>query len=200
MVFVNLLQITVFDHRGCAEHVNKEYTGPKSGDENDEMVVEVKQTKFNRDNPKFTDMADSIYRVSTFCMLCPNRTLVSLNLCRTEPFPLSIRVLLPTSASLSAFLPRRSPLARCTSTRSATSATRASERGARAVSTGGREGGPLASPHLVPSARILKSCRENKTVHTPARIRAGDADGSHRYPTRCGRGGASSQRDAGAEE
>ena len=102
MVFINLLQITVFDHRGCAEHVNKEYTGPKSGDENDEMVVEVKQTKFNRDNPKFTDMADSIYRVSTFCMLCPNRTLVTLNLCRTEQFPLSIRVVLTTSASLSA--------------------------------------------------------------------------------------------------
>jgi hypothetical protein len=46
--------------------VNKEYTGPKAGNENDEMVVEVKQTKFNRDNPKFADQADAILRVSTF--------------------------------------------------------------------------------------------------------------------------------------
>jgi hypothetical protein len=34
--------ITVFDHRGCAEHVNKEYTGPKAGNENDEMSIKVK--------------------------------------------------------------------------------------------------------------------------------------------------------------
>jgi hypothetical protein len=72
-----MLQITVFDHRGCAEHENKEYTGPKSGDENDEMLVEVKQTKFNRDNPKFTDMADSIYRV---CELLVTNTLKSIQL------------------------------------------------------------------------------------------------------------------------
>jgi hypothetical protein len=56
-------QITVFDHRGCAEHVNKEYTGPKAGNENDEMLVEVKQTKFNRDNPKFIDLANTVYKV-----------------------------------------------------------------------------------------------------------------------------------------
>ncbi|EKX43260.1 phycoerythrin alpha subunit 13 [Guillardia theta CCMP2712] len=52
--------ITVFDHRGCAEHVNKEYTGPKSNDENDEMLVKVKQTKLRRDDPKFVELADRI--------------------------------------------------------------------------------------------------------------------------------------------
>jgi hypothetical protein len=31
----------VFDHRGCAEHANKEYTGPKAGNENDEMSIKV---------------------------------------------------------------------------------------------------------------------------------------------------------------
>ena len=36
------LQITVFDHRGCAEHANKEYTGPKAGNENDEMSIKVR--------------------------------------------------------------------------------------------------------------------------------------------------------------
>ena len=31
----------MFDHRGCAEHANKEYTGPKAGNENDEMSIKV---------------------------------------------------------------------------------------------------------------------------------------------------------------
>ena len=35
------LQITVFDHRGCSEHVNREYTGPKAGNDNDEMALKV---------------------------------------------------------------------------------------------------------------------------------------------------------------
>ena len=33
--------ITVFDHRGCTAHTNKEYTGGKSGDQDDEMCVKV---------------------------------------------------------------------------------------------------------------------------------------------------------------
>jgi hypothetical protein len=43
-------QITVFDHRGCAEHANKEYTGPKAGNENDEMSIKVrfKEKSFGR--------------------------------------------------------------------------------------------------------------------------------------------------------
>jgi hypothetical protein len=36
-----LTQITVFDHRGCSEHVNREYTGPKAGNDNDEMALKV---------------------------------------------------------------------------------------------------------------------------------------------------------------
>ena len=40
---VSIPQITIFDHRGCAEHVNKEYTGPKAGNENDEMALKVIQ-------------------------------------------------------------------------------------------------------------------------------------------------------------
>jgi len=37
--------ITVFDHRGCTAHTNKEYTGGKSGDQDDEMCVKVEQKK-----------------------------------------------------------------------------------------------------------------------------------------------------------
>ena len=33
--------ITVFDHRGCTAHKNAEYTGPKTGDQDDEMCVKV---------------------------------------------------------------------------------------------------------------------------------------------------------------
>jgi hypothetical protein len=35
-------QITVFDHRGCPEHINREYTGPKAGNDNDEMALKVR--------------------------------------------------------------------------------------------------------------------------------------------------------------
>uniref|UniRef100_A0A7S0F3K2 Phycoerythrin alpha chain domain-containing protein n=1 Tax=Hanusia phi TaxID=3032 RepID=A0A7S0F3K2_9CRYP len=37
--------ITIFDNRGCKEHKNKEYNGPKAGDENDEMLVKVANQK-----------------------------------------------------------------------------------------------------------------------------------------------------------
>ena len=33
--------ITIFDARGCGDHSNKEYTGPKSGDMNDDQCVKV---------------------------------------------------------------------------------------------------------------------------------------------------------------
>ena len=33
--------ITIFDARGCKDHANKEYTGPKAGDMNDDQCVKV---------------------------------------------------------------------------------------------------------------------------------------------------------------
>jgi hypothetical protein len=33
--------ITIFDHRGCTAHANKEYTGSKTGNQDDEMLVKV---------------------------------------------------------------------------------------------------------------------------------------------------------------
>lgn len=39
--------VTIFDARGCTDHANKEYTGPKSGDENDEMCVKVVMQKIS---------------------------------------------------------------------------------------------------------------------------------------------------------
>eukprot|EP00960_Hanusia_phi_P021661 641912-Hanusia_phi.AAC.1 len=53
-------QITIFDHRGCAEHVNKEYTGAPSNDYNDEMLVKVQSVTLKRDDPKFLDMAKRV--------------------------------------------------------------------------------------------------------------------------------------------
>ena len=38
-------QITIFDNRGCTQHKNKEYAGPKTGGEDDEMVVKVSNEK-----------------------------------------------------------------------------------------------------------------------------------------------------------
>mmetsp|Transcript_49541 Transcript_49541/g.101132 ORF Transcript_49541/g.101132 Transcript_49541/m.101132 type:complete len:179 (-) Transcript_49541:147-683(-) len=52
--------ITIFDHRGCAEHSNKEYSGPKSSDYNDEMLVKVQSKTLKRDDPKYTDMAKRV--------------------------------------------------------------------------------------------------------------------------------------------
>ena len=42
--------ITVFDHRGCTAHKNQEYTGPKSGDQDDEMCVKVQSAKISVDS------------------------------------------------------------------------------------------------------------------------------------------------------
>ncbi|EKX32484.1 phycoerythrin alpha subunit 15 [Guillardia theta CCMP2712] len=52
--------ITIFDHRGCAEHQNKEYTGAPSNDYNDEMLVKVQSVTLKRDDPKFLDMAKRV--------------------------------------------------------------------------------------------------------------------------------------------
>lgn len=49
--------MTIFDHRGCAEHANKEYSGPKAGDFNDEMLVKVQSKVLKRDDAKYLDMA-----------------------------------------------------------------------------------------------------------------------------------------------
>ena len=37
--------ITIFDHRGCSRHTNKEYTGKLSGTQDDEMCVKVATAK-----------------------------------------------------------------------------------------------------------------------------------------------------------
>ncbi len=39
------MQITIFDNRGCTQHKNKEYGGPKAGTADDEMVVKVSNEK-----------------------------------------------------------------------------------------------------------------------------------------------------------
>jgi hypothetical protein len=39
------VQITIFDNRGCTQHKNKEYGGPKAGTADDEMVVKVSNEK-----------------------------------------------------------------------------------------------------------------------------------------------------------
>mmetsp|Transcript_54397 Transcript_54397/g.128321 ORF Transcript_54397/g.128321 Transcript_54397/m.128321 type:complete len:178 (+) Transcript_54397:41-574(+) len=52
--------VTIFDHRGCAEHANKEYSGPKAGDFNDEMLVKVQSKVLKRDDAKYLDMAKAV--------------------------------------------------------------------------------------------------------------------------------------------
>merc|ERR1711998_484658 len=42
--------ITVFDHRGCTQHKNTEYTGRKTGDQDDEMLVKVQSSKISVDS------------------------------------------------------------------------------------------------------------------------------------------------------
>lgn len=37
--------ITVFDHRGCSRHLNAEYKGKLTGDQDDEMCVKVQTAK-----------------------------------------------------------------------------------------------------------------------------------------------------------
>lgn len=42
--------ITVLDHRGCSAHANKEYTGPKTGDQDDEMCIKAQSMKISVDS------------------------------------------------------------------------------------------------------------------------------------------------------
>ena len=37
--------ITIFDHRGCSKHTNKEYTGRLTGGQDDEMCIKVTAAK-----------------------------------------------------------------------------------------------------------------------------------------------------------
>jgi hypothetical protein len=39
--------ITIFDARGCKDHANKEYTGPKANGPDDEMCVKVAMQKIS---------------------------------------------------------------------------------------------------------------------------------------------------------
>ena len=41
--------ITIFDARGCNEHKNREYTGPKAGNNNDDMCVKVQFERIQAD-------------------------------------------------------------------------------------------------------------------------------------------------------
>ena len=41
--------ITIFDHRGCSSHQNKEYNGRLSGTQDDEMCVKVGTAKVSCD-------------------------------------------------------------------------------------------------------------------------------------------------------
>ena len=53
--------ITVFDHRGCTAHKNAEYTGPKTGDQDDEMCVKVQSSRTITDsNPAAAVLKDSL--------------------------------------------------------------------------------------------------------------------------------------------
>ncbi|EKX35979.1 phycoerythrin alpha subunit 21 [Guillardia theta CCMP2712] len=37
--------VTIFDHRGCTAHANKEYTGAKANSQDDEMLVKAQSVK-----------------------------------------------------------------------------------------------------------------------------------------------------------
>ena len=41
--------ITIFDHRGCSRHQNKEYKGTLTGGQDDEMCVKVQTAKIAAD-------------------------------------------------------------------------------------------------------------------------------------------------------
>jgi hypothetical protein len=56
------IQITIFDNRGCTQHVNKEYRGPKAGGPDDEMTVKVSNEKI----PYPTD--EVVEEVRSFCL------------------------------------------------------------------------------------------------------------------------------------
>ena len=48
-----VLQITIFDHRGCAR-VGKEYLGEKSNTQDDEMMVKVASVKISYNEAEAT--------------------------------------------------------------------------------------------------------------------------------------------------
>lgn len=52
--------ITIFDHRGCSRHANKEYKGKLLGTQDDEMCVKVGTAKLAYDK----DMADAVLSAS----------------------------------------------------------------------------------------------------------------------------------------
>ena len=52
--------ITIFDHRGCSRHANKEYTGKLIGTQDDEMCVKVGTAKVVADK----DQADAVLSAS----------------------------------------------------------------------------------------------------------------------------------------
>ena len=61
-----VLQITIFDHRGCAR-VGKEYLGEKSNTQDDEMMVKVAQTQLNVASNAFTELANAVLAVCAVC-------------------------------------------------------------------------------------------------------------------------------------
>ena len=61
-----ILQITIFDHRGCAR-VGKEYLGEKSNTQDDEMMVKVAQTQLNIASNAFTELANAVLAVCAVC-------------------------------------------------------------------------------------------------------------------------------------
>jgi hypothetical protein len=84
-------QITIFDNRGCNNHANKEYSGPKTGssdpEKNDEMLVKVANAKipFPTD-----DVVDSIRReqlgqIKNLDYLAPDITVFDHRGCSRAP-------------------------------------------------------------------------------------------------------------------
>ena len=51
--------ITVFDHRGCTAHKNAEYTGRRTGDQDDAMCVKVQSSKIAVDSNVAADVLKS---------------------------------------------------------------------------------------------------------------------------------------------
>ena len=63
------MQITILDHRGCARS-GAEYKGEKSGDQDDEMCVVIKQTQLNVASPAFKELASTVLAVSSSLFFC----------------------------------------------------------------------------------------------------------------------------------
>lgn len=57
------VQITIFDHRGCAR-APKEYKGELSQSQDDEMMVKVAQTQLKVESPAFKELANKVLLVS----------------------------------------------------------------------------------------------------------------------------------------